>query len=84
MGWHRNNGNQTLSNQIVIGTGDNVSSLTQTDVNGDGFPDGFAVYGIDGDVVWAPGNGDGFEPPYSCMKALGFQLPIPLLLNYLI
>lgn len=76
--YHINNGGETMLGDFNIGNGDNVSSITVADINGDAFPDAFAVYGIDGDVVWAAGNGNGFDAPQFILNGNGFPDNFPI------
>ncbi|MEO0404063.1 MAG: VCBS repeat-containing protein, partial [Bacteroidota bacterium] len=76
--YHINNGGETALGDFTIGEGDNVSSITVADINGDAFPDAFAVYGIDGDVVWAAGNGNGFDDPEFILDGNGFPDNFPI------
>lgn len=76
--YHINNGSETMLGDNNIGNGDNVSSICVADINGDAFPDAFAVYGIDGDVVWAAGNGNGFDAPQFILDGNGFPDNYPI------
>ena len=78
--WHKNNGSESFGAPILIGTGDNVSSVFHGDLDGDNEPDGLAVYGIDGDVVWCrnQNDGTGFDTPEFLLEGVGFPDNFPI------